>query len=314
MILTTAHQTNLTAGLGAVRRVALPDAVEAPRSRVAVPGFGQLSYYSTGPGQGRPLVLVHSINAAPSAYELKPLFDRYRTQRPVLAPDLPGFGFSDRPDIRYSPEVYAKALTEFLRRVATQPVDLIALSLGCEFAARVAVEAPELVHSLVLISPTGFSKRTIPGGEAGMRVHRVISLPGLGQGAFSLLTVKPSIRYFLGKSFVGPVPESMVDYCYATTHQPGARHAPLYFLAGQLFTPDAPKALYGRVQQPVLVIYDRDPNIDFDYLPPFLHGRANWRAVRVVPSLGVPHWEKLTETAEAIEQFWAGQDSGPAAG
>ena len=303
----TVHTLNFPGDLGATRRVALPEALDAQRARITVPGFGQLSYYSTGPGKGRPLVLVHSINAAPSAYEMKPLFDHYRGERPVLVPDLPGFGFTDRPDIHYQPAVYVKALVEFLRKVAVEPVDLVSLSLGGEFAAQVAIEVPELVHSLVLISPTGFSTRTIPGGKTGMRVHGVISLPGLGAGAYALLTTTPSIRYFLGKSFVGPVPPAMVDYAYATTHQPGARFAPLYFLAGQLFTKDAPNQIYGRVQQPVLVLYDQDPNIDFDHLAPFLAGRANWQAQRIGPTLGVPHWEKSAETTAAMDKFWAAQ-------
>jgi len=305
---TTVHPLNHPNDAGIVRRVALPDALDAARTRIRVPEFGQLSYYSAGPGQGRPLVLIHSINAAPSAYEMKPLFDRYRSERPVLVPDLPGFGFSDRPDIAYTPDVFVKALVEFMRRVVVQPADLVSLSLGGEFAARVAIEVPELVNSLVLISPTGFSSRTMPGGEKGMRLHRVISLPGLGQGAYTALTSRPSIRYFLRRSFVGPVPEAMVEYAYATTHQPGARYAPLYFLAGQIFTQDATNQIYSKVTQRALVLYDRDPNINFDLLPAFLPGRANWQAQRVTPSLGVPHWERLPETATAIEGFWAGQN------
>ena len=301
------HTLNVPGDLGAARRVALPDALDAPRARMAVPGFGQLSYYSTGPGQGRPLVLVHSINAAPSAYEMKPLFERYRTERPVLAPDLPGFGFTDRPNIHYTPDVYVKALTEFLRRVVVQPADLVALSLGGEFAARVAVEAPELVNSLTLLSPTGFSTRTIPGGEKGMRTHRVISVPALGQSAYTLLTTKPSIRFFLRRSFVGPVPAAMVEYAYATTHQPGARFAPLYFLAGQLFTEDAVNCIYAKVRQRTLVLYDRDPNIDFDLLAPFLPGRANWEVQRISPTMGLPQWEKLPETTAALDKFWAAE-------
>ncbi len=62
---TTVHALNVPGDLGATRQVALPDALDAPCVRISVPGFGQLSYYSTGSGQGRPLVLVHSINAAP---------------------------------------------------------------------------------------------------------------------------------------------------------------------------------------------------------------------------------------------------------
>lgn len=290
---------------GIVRRVSLPDAVDGQRCVLRVADIGRVSYYRAGTGQGRPLVLIHSINAAPSVFEMKPLFEHYRATRPVFALDLPGFGFSDRPDRPYSPAVFVSAISAFLREVVGEPADLVGLSLGCEFIARVAIEAPDLATSLVLVSPTGFSKRTIRGGEAGMRLHKAVSVPGLSQGIWGALTSRPSIRFFLGKSHVGPVPEEMIDYAYATSHQPGARFAPLYFLAGQLFTADAPNALYARVTQPVLTIYDRDPYIDFDLLPGFLTGRTNWRAQKIGPALGLPHWERLPETLAALDRFWA---------
>ena len=98
----------------------------------------------------------------------------------------------------------------------------------------------------------------------------------------------------------------MVDYAYATTHQPGARFAPIYFLAGQIFTQDATNQIFARVKQPALVIYDQDPNIDFNLLPAFLAGRANWQAQRIAPTMGVPHWEKPAETTASMDRFWAG--------
>jgi pimeloyl-ACP methyl ester carboxylesterase len=300
-------QATPSGSVGVARRVSLPDAVDGQRCVMRASDIGRVSYYRGGTDTGRPVVFVHSVNAAPSAYEMKPLFEHYRATRPVFAPDLPGFGFSDRPDRPYSPELYADAIGEFLRQVVGQPADLVGLSLGAEFVARVATVAPDLATTLVLISPTGFSSRTIPGGEKGMRLHRVASVPGLSQGVWGALTSRPSIRYFLGRSHVGPVPAEMIDYAYATSHQPGARYAPLYFLAGQLFTQDAPSTLYSRVTQPVLAIYDRDPYIDFDLLPGFLPGRVNWTAQRIGPALGLPHWEHLPETVAALDRFWAGQ-------
>ncbi len=285
-------------------RSRLPDAVDAPRRELQIPGVGRISYYDTGPSTGRPLVLVHSINAAPSVFEMRPLFEHYRSTRRVVAPDLPGFGFSERADRRYSPELYVSALTALLREVVGEPADVVAFSLSAEFAAAAAREAPELVRSLVLLSPTGFSSRTMPGGKTGERIHGVLSLPGLSHALYAGLTTRPSIRYFLRKAFVGPVPPEMVDYAYATTHQPGARHAPLYFLSGQLFTSDATGKLYDKVSQPALVLYDRDANINFELLPEFLQGHANWRAERIAPTLGLPHWEKPAETTATMERFW----------
>ncbi len=179
--------------------------------------------------------------------------------------------------------------------------------LAPSLAAATARAAPELVRSLVLISPTGFSTRTLPGGKTGERVHRVLSLPGLSQGLFAALTSRPSIRYFLGLAFAGAAPPEMVDYAHATTHQPGARYAPLYFLSGQLFTQDAADRLYAGVTQPVLVLHDRDPNINFDLLPDFERDRPQWRVERIAPTSGLPHWERPVETTAAMDRFWSGQ-------
>jgi pimeloyl-ACP methyl ester carboxylesterase len=286
-------------------RVSLPEAISAPRRVLESRRAGRLSYYADTQVPGRPLVLVHSINAAPSAFEMKPLFEHFRSQRPVFAPDLPGFGFSDRSDRRYSPQLFADALMDFLAEVVREPADLVAFSLGSEFAARAALAVPTAITSLVVLSPTGFSKRSLPSGDLSLRVHKALSLPVLSQGLFNLLTSRPSIRYFLGQAFVGQMPLEMVEYAYATSHQPGARYAPLYFLSGQLFTPNATKELYAKLQLPTLALYDRDPNVSFDLLPELVAEHANWRAERITPTCGIPHWEKTAETASAIERFWS---------
>ncbi|MBK1716281.1 alpha/beta fold hydrolase [Thiocystis violacea] len=295
---------NPTASDKIERRVPLPGAVDAPRYDLRTEQAGRIHYYADATAKGRPLVLIHSINAAPSVFEMKPLFEHFRPERPVYALDLPGFGHSDRDNRRYSPELFAGVIAEFLERVVKEPADLAAFSLGCEFAARAALMKPDLVTSLALISPTGFNIRGLPTGQAAERAYKFLSVPVINDGLFGLLTTRPSIRYFLNQAFVGATPPELVDYAHATTHQPGAKYAPLYFLSGQLFTPKAGDTLYNQVTQPVLVLYDKDPNIDFHELPDFLTRHANWRAERIAPTRGMPQWEKPAETAAAITRFW----------
>ncbi|MBK1618814.1 alpha/beta hydrolase [Lamprobacter modestohalophilus] len=289
------------------RQVALPEALDATRDSFATSHLKEISYYVGGPEDGRPLVLLHSINAAPSAFEMKPLYDHYRATRRVYVPELPGFGFSDRSDRPYSPELYANAIIAFLTNVVQAPADVIAFSLSSEFAARAALSASERFLSLTLLSPTGFSARKLPSGGVGRAMHSVFTLPGLGQGLYQLLTKRPSIRYFLQRSYVGTPPEAMVDYAYATSHQPGARHAPYYFLAGQLFTRQATETLYAKLQLPVLVLYDRDANVGFELLADLVASHSNWKAVRIVPTLGIPQWERTADCSAALDAFWAEQ-------
>jgi pimeloyl-ACP methyl ester carboxylesterase len=289
------------------RQVDLPEALDATRDSFATSHLKEISYYVGGPEDGRPLVLLHSVNAAPSAFEMKPLYDHYRASRRVYVPELPGFGFSDRSDRQYSPELYANAIIAFLTNVVQAPADVIAFSLSSEFAARAALSASERFLSLTLLSPTGFSARKLPSGGVGRAMHGVFTLPGLGQGLYELLTKRPSIRYFLRRSYVGEPPEAMVDYAYATSHQPGARHAPYYFLAGQLFTRQATETLYAKLQLPVLVLYDRDANVGFELLPELVASHTNWKAVRIEPTLGIPQWERTADCSAALDAFWAEQ-------
>lgn len=295
------------------RQVELPEALDATRDRFATTHLQEISYYVGGPDEGgppeasRPLVLLHSINAAPSAFEMKPLYDHYRATRRVYVPDLPGFGFSDRSDRKYSPELYANAINAFLTNVVQTPADVIAFSLSSEFAARAALSAAERFNSLTLLSPTGFSARKLPSGGVGRAMHGFFTLPGLGQGLYELLTKRPSIRYFLQRSYVGEPPAAMIDYAYATSHQPGARHAPYHFLSGQLFTREATETLYAKLQLPVLVLFDRDANVGFDLLPEFVSRHPNWKAVRIEPTLGIPQWERTSDCVTALDHFWAEQ-------
>lgn len=281
----------------------LPHAMDAARRRFRS-RYGMLSAYSDTTAPGRPLALVHSVNAAASAYEMRPLFERYRGVRPVHALDLPGFGFSDRGDARYSPEFYAGAIQDWLEHeVQGQPADVLALSLGCEFAALAAMERPELVHSLAFISPTGFSSR--PAGGMPNNLDRFFSPAPLAQAFYDLLVSRPSIRYYLGKSFEGPVDAGLAKYAYATSHQPDARFAPLRFVSGRLFTPDVAGQVYTRLSQSVLVLYDRDGYVDFERLPAFLDGHSNWCAERIPGTRGLPHFEKPDETCAPLDLFWA---------
>jgi len=296
----------LYSNLAIDHNIPLPKAINAERQEFSSKRTGKLSYYVDRQAAGRPLVLVHSVNAAASAYEMRPLFDHYRAQRPVFALDLPGFGFSDRPARSYDPLLYEDAVTDLLSSQVGEPADVVALSLGCEFAARAALRRPELFHSLAMISPTGFGLPATARSSSDS-LYALFSLPLWGRPLYDLIATRRSILFFLQKSFVGPVPATMVDYAYATAHQPGAEHAPLHFISGKLFTPAVMRTVYELVNTPTLVIYDRDAFTSFNALPGLLEKNHHWHAVLLIPSFGLPHFEKLTETTQELNVFWKDQ-------
>lgn len=137
----------------------LPHALSAER-REHVGRAGRLCYYVKG--EGPPLLLLHSINAAASAAEVKPIFEHACMRYRVYAPDLPGFGFSDRSSRSYDIGLYVDAVLDMLQVIADDAgavaLDAAALSLSSEFLARAAVAQPERLRSLSLVNPTGFAR------------------------------------------------------------------------------------------------------------------------------------------------------------
>jgi pimeloyl-ACP methyl ester carboxylesterase len=280
----------------------LPAAIQAEEVCWHLPDAGQVLCYRAA-GDGVPVLLLHSINAAPSAFEVGPIFAGLRGERPLYAPDLPGFGRSERRDRSYSPEFYGAAIGQMLDAIGAEAVDLLALSTTSEFAA-IAAQRDDRVRSLVLVSPTGLMKRNPPSAKTGDRVLSFLQLPGVGAGLFTALRGRASVRFFLNKAFEGDAPAEMVDYAWLTARQAGARYVPFHFLSGKLFTADAVDAIYRKVTQPALVLFDRDPNISFDRLDELLSSGGNWHSQRIPDTRGLPHFEKPAETLDALRAFW----------
>lgn len=285
----------------------LEPALAANRAYFALPGFGRVGYYQDPRGTSRPLVLVTSINAAASAYEMKPIYDSYAGARPVYVLEWPGFGSSDRLDVRYTPDLMAAALKTLIALVG-QEVDVVALSLGSEFAARAALGEPR-IRSLALISPTGLGtardgSRAAEDAARAERLYGQLSNPAYAGALYGVIASGVSIRYFLSRSFVGPADTGLVEYSYLSTRPEGARNGPLQFIAGLPFTSGAYTTLYSRLTIPTLVLYDRDGFVNFARLPEF-DALPNVSVVKITPSLGLPQFEQMPQVKAALEAFWA---------
>ena len=294
-------------------RLSLTAAVSGER-RELDGAAGRLSFYVAGPPDAapRPMVLVHSVNAAASAYEVRPLFERYAGARRVYALDLPGFGFSDRADRDYTPRLMTdavRALAEAVHAEHGAAPDALALSLGCEYLARAAVEAPTCFASLALVSPTGLNgsepRRGGPGSHRGMAgMLAFLRAPLVGPALFAALTTRASIGYFLRRTFGSPrVDPGLVDYAYQTSHQPGARFAPLRFLSGFLFSGDA-YAVYESIAVPVWIAHGVRGDFQDYRLAPGLAEAKGW-TVTSFDSGALPHYEHPAEFARAYEDFLA---------
>jgi len=292
-------------------RETLPHAVSGERRELASSVAGRLSYYVGG--SGPPLLLVHSINAAGSAYEVKPVYEHYAQSRTVYAIDLPGFGFSDRSDRKYTPRLMTDAVEEMTREIRKHhgptPIDALALSLSSEFLARAAKEEPDYYGTVALVSPTGFDGRGPRDGPEGSTraipwLYSVFTFPLWSRGFFRLLTSRPSIRFFLNKTWGSKhIDEGLFAYDYLTTHQPGARHAPYYFVSGYLFSGDISR-IYKGLAMPVWMAHGvRGDFTDYSGKR-IVESKPNW-TIDVFQTGALPHFEVPEAFFAAYDRFLA---------
>ncbi len=103
--------------------------------------------------EGRPtLILVHGLIVS-SRYmvpTLKRMARHYRT----YAPDLPGFGRSEKPPHTLDVAGLSDALSAWMDVLGLKGAALVGNSMGCQIIADLAVRRPELVERVVLQGPT----------------------------------------------------------------------------------------------------------------------------------------------------------------
>jgi hypothetical protein len=198
-------------------------------------------------------------------------------------------------------------LREIARDFEGVAVDALAVSLSCEFLARAAFEAPSSFHTLALVSPTGFNRSSpkigAPGATRGnLPLHRLLTLPGFGSSLFRLLTSRKSVRYFLQKTWGSKtVDQDMLEYSYLTAHQPGAQHAPFYFLSGFLFSADI-NSIYTSLELPVWMSHGVRGDFTDYRLKSFFQQRNNW-SFKEFDSGALPYFEIPTQFQQAYEAF-----------
>ena len=260
-------------------------------------------------GKGEPMLLIHSINAAPSTAEVATVHQHYEHKRCVFSLDLPGFGASERSDRPYTPRLMTDAIhaatLEIQRRCGRKPVDALAVSLSCEFLARAAVEHPGHYRSVALVSPTGFNGTSVRRGAPGSTLAipwlmRLLRRSGAWPVLFRTLTRPGVIRYFLRKTFGSrQISDWLHEQAVRTARVPGAEHAPLYFLTGGLFSRDIHN-IYDQLSCPVWMCHGvRGDFTDYRQKSRMQHA-ANWR-ICVMQTGALPH-------VEAPERFFPEYD------
>jgi pimeloyl-ACP methyl ester carboxylesterase len=206
----------------------------------------------------------------------------------VLAPDVLGFGYSERPDgITYGKNVWVDHVMAFLDAKKVERCHVVGNSMGGGLAIALAVRRPELVDRLVLMGSSGIAFPITPGLEAVWgyepdreRMRRLIA------------------DYFAFDASIAT--DNLVDLRYAASMQPGFQEsygrmfpAPRQNGVDDLATPVDD---IRHIASPTLLIHGRDDKV--------IPLAVSYELLRLIPDAQLHvfgqcgHWTQIERTAE----------------
>ena len=106
--------------------------------------------YYEAHGSGDPVLLVHGLGSSTRDWE--PQIDALAQRFTVVAFDVRGHGRSAKPNEPYTVKLFADDTAALIRALDLAPVHVVGISMGGMIAFQLAVDAPELVRTLVIVN------------------------------------------------------------------------------------------------------------------------------------------------------------------
>lgn len=162
---------------------------------------GRIAYLDQGPRGGHPVLLVHGMPTSSYLYRHVAAALAARGLR-VIAPDLLGFGASDKPKdaAQYGTRTQAERLITLLDRLRLPSATFVAHDLGGPWTFEVAEHHPRRIASLVILNTSAYADVFTPPREA-----RLIGGPfgGIMTAVMGSPMGRPMLTKFF-RDFTGP--------------------------------------------------------------------------------------------------------------
>ncbi len=221
--------------------------------------FGNIYY--TKQGSGKPLLLIHDLQSYSSDMEWKELAASYAKDRTVYTMDLLGCGRSDKPAITYTGYLYVQLLTDFIRDVIGEPVDVITSGDSCALATMTCMNDSSLFGKLIFLSPVSIGKCQAGPTHRQKLVKALFDFPIIGTMLYNIchseriLDEQIKKRYFSRPYMVS---SALMKSYYQAAH---SHNSAGRFLFGSLkahYTSVALANAIRSIDNSMTVIYGRD--------------------------------------------------------
>ncbi len=251
-----------------------------------------LHYYEKG--EGEPLILIHGIGQ--STYTWRKNFEALAKNYHVYVLDLPGHGFSGKPEMSYSIEEFALSLEAFMNTQKIVSAHLCAFGEATGYALDFAEHNADRAKSIILISPI------VSGGGGLLKGHGMISV--FGSVACRMVVNPQNMRMALEDCYFD---RTLVSEEVVTEYYNGVADKDFRVIArlcmNNYFDEDVINAL-GAVKCPILILVGNDDKITGGPKSEFLNLNVGNGSFLTIRNCGyLVQEEKFERTNEAIHTF-----------
>jgi pimeloyl-ACP methyl ester carboxylesterase len=259
---------------------------------------GFTHYETANAGRALPAALVHGFSVPYFIWD--PTFEALASAG--LTPiryDLYGRGFSDRPRLAYSVELFVSQLRELLDYLKVDTVDLLGLSMGGVIAAAFTARYPARVRKLALIDPSGAAPLPVP------LPYKIAVLPGIGELVLGLLGTETLLRG-IASDFFDPSHVALFQERYRVQMAyRGFKRSILSTIRCHML--DAFVEIYQQaaaVRRPVMLVWgEKDSTVPIEQSG-ILRQLFRDAVFLPIPAAGhIPHYERPEEVSPALVEF-----------
>ena len=126
-------------------------------------------YYTAGNPHGQSVLLLHGGGVDSALLSWQEVMQQWAAADSsvyLVAPDLPGYGGSAKPDTVYSSDFYTDFVEALIKEIGLSKMVVCGLSMGGNIALQFALQYPQQIEKLVLVAPWGIS-RSLPWKRFG---------------------------------------------------------------------------------------------------------------------------------------------------
>ena len=277
----------------------LPEDADAPEQELPQepePAFETLRIHYMDEGDGEPLVLVHTIGQ--SIYTWRCLYHSLAQHYRVIAVDMPGFGYSSRPDVySYTIEEQSKALELFLDAIGIESAHFMGFSMGCAYVMDLCLRQPERAGRVILLAPGGLT----PEMPTPVKLLDSGLLGGIASALFGIRTVENVLSDCFFDLTVGLNEEVVTEY-YKTISDSVSRRA--LRLSIHNFEDEALVSQLRITEMPVLILLGSEDRWRTSAQTELYHAAIPGAGFAMVRNAGhLLHEEKPDKILSAVLEF-----------